>query len=126
MIIVDVDWKTELLKRFDTLADKLGTTGTYLWHILVKQGYIEGWTDLFISIIFAILLFISAKIAYKKYKKSEEYNWNEDTCVVKFIVFFTLSLIFFIISATNLYMGIQEILNPEFYALNILLEKLGH
>lgn len=122
-----MDWKQELLKRLDILADKIGTTGTYLWHVLVKEGYISGIKDVGLSILFLIIFSISTPYAvkfWKKVYKADAYKSDESDIAWGF-VFSLLSLVGFVFFICFIYDGIGELFNPEYFALQKLLETLG-
>lgn len=120
-----MDWKQELLKRLDTLADKLGTTAAYLWHVLVKQRIAEGieniliglvWTELWIAI-----LIISHKMRTKIAQESDEKdNWIAGGYAVLGVGQMCLLGI-----GTYLFDGIVQLINPEYFALERLLQTIG-
>jgi len=125
-MFIDVDWKTEVLKRLDVLADKLGTTGTYLWHVLVKQGIVIGAIDLFIASVFLILAILAFKVSYRGYSNfANDWDDTEFKHGSRFAVGFIAGIVASGVFLVHLTDGLQELLNPEFYALNTILEKFG-
>lgn len=82
-----MDWKAELFKRLDALADKLGVAAGHLWAVLVRQAYVEG---MFYTAVSAALLVGVALCLYwirwyskqpekyeREYSQYNEYGPNE-------------------------------------------------
>lgn len=124
-----LDWKSELLKRLDVLAEKLGTTANYLWHVLVKQGLTEG-------IILTGLSIVCFVVAYKGYKLLM-WSFKEGPSSVKegsdewagryifsAIVGTALTIVGICCGLSYMYYGLQWAINPEFYALEKLFETI--
>lgn len=118
-----MDWKQELIKRLDALADKLGTTGQYLWTVLVKQAYVVGFTD-FIWVGF----YIGA--AYALYKAGNYFRETADEeregafwvpAIISWIAVVGMVIGVFY----NAIEGVQYLINPQYYALHEVLQTLG-
>jgi cytochrome bd-type quinol oxidase subunit 2 len=123
-----MDFKAELLKRLDALAQQLGTSVNYLWHVLVKQGLVQGGTDLMISLFLLILSMIAlhyAKIGYREGPKdrNERGEWPDRYITLSAIGTLSSALLFGMFMGW-LYYGLQEVLNPEYYALKELLNAI--
>ena len=109
-------------KLLEKLAEKLGTTTEYLWEILVKQAYVSSLTLLFQMCLIPIL----AYLLYRVYKKNiDEYGDIEDLGVsivlaagFVFTIFLTLIAFFEISNMVN------GFVNPEYWALDKILETL--
>jgi len=115
---------TEILKQ---LAQKLGTTTEFLWTILVKQQYIDGYIRLGIS-VFVVLIIIISFLIFNKYSKNlnnerneyGDYSDKEVATITFIIVTITLSIIQIILFVC----GIKLLSNPEYYALKEILNVL--
>lgn len=124
-----MDWKQELLKRLDALAGQLGTTAGYLWHVMVRQAYIEGITDCVLAMLFTVVTITGYRLTRRALEipnKSDSYQgeyWPDKKQGLFWpsIVVGSLAAIFSLVSLT---FGIQELLNPEYFALRGLVEKL--
>lgn len=113
-----MDWKQELLKRLDALADKLGTTGAYLWQVLVKQGIVTGVQDCLIGLTWLIFWIVALKLGKHLRESGTE---NQDAGWVLTIGCNGM----WIVIGIYLYSGIAELLNPEYFALTQILQTLG-
>lgn len=67
-----MDWKQELLKRLDLLADKLGTTSTFLWHVLVKQAIAVGVADGIVALVCIVVAVLGVNFWKYADKKRED------------------------------------------------------
>lgn len=125
-----MDWKQELLKRLDALAEKLGTTGAYLWAVLYRQARLEGMADTADAIFLGILTYIAyhvAKTCYKKYQeKSEKGHYSSgDAWMAGTIILSVVGTAFSVWSFCVLHSAVLESLNPGYYALEKILQTLG-
>lgn len=118
-----MDWKQELINRLDALAAKLGTTGDYLWSVLVKQAYIVGATD-FIWVVFY------AGAAYALYRVGNYFRATAETkdegafwvpAIISWIA--TVGMVIGVFY--NAIEGLQYLINPQYYALHEVLQALG-
>lgn len=115
----------EVLERFDILANKLGTTSEYLWHILVKQGQIHavelsiGLLLACIGLIVGIRLFLNGIKVRKANKKDEDAGLHLTIPGTLLMVFCTVSIIVISVSLPTL------IFNPEYFALEEILKVFG-
>lgn len=137
----------QVMNLVDQLAVKLGVAVEHLWTILTKQQYAEGIIDIILAvlclgilitiIVYAPKLTINAANEYKKLEEDRKQNgtgyngskytpsFEEDhynnlrkdipkySIVVGCIVF--VSMIMFIVC------GIQQIINPEYFAIREIL-----
>ena len=143
-----MDKAMELLEQ---LAIKLGVAVEYLWTTLVKQQYVEGITCIAMIIIDIIIIIVllcciprATKSLTNKYKELAEdrrkngtgYNGSYVTSseaedyynifskvipIVGYLLIF--ALILFIIS--NVKFGIQQLLNPDYFALKEILDAIS-
>lgn len=120
-----MDWKAELIKRLDALAEKLGTTGAYLWSMLVKQAYYTGIQDAIWAAAFLIVAILGYKGVRYSYTKSCADHYGAEGWVYG-VVFGCIG----VVACVGLFLGfsteaIKEIANPGYYALKQILETVG-
>lgn len=126
-----MDWKQELLRRLDALADKLGTTGAYLWATLYRQARLEGLADGADAIFLGVLTYIAYRMAkgcYEKYKEKKEAGHYSSAGNGWMAGVITLSIVgtgFSVWSFCVLHNAVLECLNPGYYALEKVLQTIG-
>jgi hypothetical protein len=127
---------TELLSK---LAQKLGTTSEYLWHVLLHQAVISAWIG-----IIQVLILAGAIICFLRFHKKfstpglyEEKSWYDDTKskfvsiyegsewigVVMAIIGIILSSLC-IVTCFNINNIINGFFDPEYWALDKILDCL--
>jgi len=119
-----MDWKTELLKRLDALADKLGTTSAYLWHVLVKQAIATGVADVITSLILVLGIVFAFKFYHWADEKAKDCHDDSGYIVLRIVLVIGAG-VSVIESFCSLYSGILELVNPEYYALHEILQTLS-
>jgi hypothetical protein len=124
-MLLDIDWKTEILKRLDILAEKLGTTAGYLWHVLVKQGVVIGIEDCLIGLTWFVFWLVVLNFAKKLRTTIAESSNHEEECVGFGWALGICCNLMWLIIGTYIFDGIAELINPEFYALQNILQTLG-
>lgn len=113
-------------KLIEQLAAKLGTTSEYLWGILIKQAPVAA-TVILTQII---LIIIAGFVLYKSHlsfsdddNKVSYYNLEEGL-----VVPFTIAVIIWVILVIVSFFMVEEVINgyfnPEFWALNYIMDKL--
>lgn len=108
---------TELLKE---LAARVGTTTEYLWGVLVKQAPISG---VYAIVVFCVLI-CATSVAVWFSEQARKKDWGEllhfwGTLFAVILIVTTLGY-----GLTGLKIGIYGILNPEYWALLQLLDKV--
>jgi hypothetical protein len=117
-----MDWKQEMLKRLDMLADKLGTTTAYLWSILLKQAWLDG-IELLIAVGFLTVLAVAA---YKYgnecfvYAKETDDDYYSGGYFLRIVMFLCLGSACWCLGD-----AVEHFLNPGYFALHEVLETLG-
>lgn len=121
----------QVTKLIENLAVKLGTTAEYLWSILVNQAFVSGIKSIFIIALCSIsfyALFRIRRLSGKKQRKLDpsnyedwdaEFNWQAAT-----VASWIGQSILFIIIITFSVNAINAFMNPEFWALNYLLNQV--
>lgn len=139
------------MEMLEQLASKLGVAVEYLWATLVKQQYVEGVTDIILSvfgIVVIVLLVIFApkitKSASAKHKElandrrkngtgydgsysvssfEEDHYRNLSQSVPTISI--VIGCIVFVLTAMFLVFGVQQLLNPDYFALKEVLNTIS-
>lgn len=122
MLLADVDWKAELFKRLDALAEKLGTTGAYLWSVLVRQGVAQGAVDAGTAVALATFATVLMRWVIVNWKawKADDY----DHCAAT-VLGASVAVVAFLAALSFARDGVVELINPGYYALEKVLEIFG-
>lgn len=116
---------TELLEK---LAVQLGTTAEYLWSVLLVQARISAITDL----IFLILAILSGYFLYRTHRYLSQgtkdmhsiYYGKGEAVVIPMIIGLIIWIIFFFIMFFSIGNIINGLFNPEYWALNKILNSI--
>ena len=113
----------EIAKALEALAQKLGTTSEYLWNVLMKQAPLSAIMDFvqYIIVVFACYFWIkNLKVFTAKILSND---WEEEHWI--WIIVISLMLGIFVIAIFFSFPNtIYAIINPEYWALNLLLSKI--
>lgn len=120
-------------KLIESLAQKLGTTSEYLWGVLLKQAYVAATVTLIqtiLTIAFGVVLYkLHKKFSKKRSTNNSSYSnslyyKHEEALVIPMIIGALIWTIFFI--AAFLCFGdiINGYFNPEYWALEQVLDKI--
>ena len=117
----------ETTKLIEQLAQKLGTTAEYLWGVLINQASISAITDLLYIVLVAvggILLFKAHKFLSKEdgHGNSFYYNWDFTRGIMIALTF--IWSILFIAAFFSIVNIINGFFNPEYWALNKILNLI--
>lgn len=114
-------------KLIEQLAQKLGTTAEYLWSVLLKQAFVSAITDL----MYLILVLLGGYGLFKLHKFLSKVEDNGDCIyedagftVAVMIVATVIWAILFIVCFFSLGNIINGFFNPEYWALNEVLDTL--
>ena len=112
-------------RLLNVLADKFGTTGEHLWGVLVKQQLVEAKAELVIGFLWLGLVLTCIGIMVVAYKKmcDDDDDDGEVVSVILFIGGF-LIFIFLIFAGISFYESYMGFANPEFQALDEVLDVL--
>jgi len=113
---------TIISETIDVLANKFGATGTQLWEILIKQSMIDGYKNLIASIIFLAIL-IAGIILIKKAIKLNKKNEYDENCEWFLGIGIIFIVVGFIISIITTCATIDNLANPEYQAIQSILQK---
>jgi hypothetical protein len=115
----------EILPILDRMAETLGTTTEYLWGVLIKQAPLSAIIDVIqYSIIIVFWFFIPKSFRFIM-KKVDDDRWEELWYVGPIIATIVLSILS-IVAFFAIHNTITAIINPEYWALNKILSKIGH
>lgn len=112
--------KDEILKRLDTLADKLGTTAQYLFGLYVKQAHVQ----VVLTTTYGILALVCILAAYFTFIKGLRIDRHKDGgpwfvgSVVMGILGFILLIAF---TCNDLY---TPMMNPQYWAFKEILHDI--
>lgn len=122
----------QLIEVIQVVSEKLGVAAEALYPILIKQAYVEGVEVLIQGLLSLVIAFISLKgvrhiwKSYRKQRLSDK-GIDDGEGFFMFIGVFLLSLIcifFFVLGVEQVTDSIGAFLNPEWYALEMLLDKI--
>jgi hypothetical protein len=120
----------QVAKLLEQLATKLGTTVEYLWSVLIKQAFIEGVINTIVaSLCLLTIIGIAIWVKYCLGKDGEDreiryyYMFDDGSLAVITQIVFTIvaTIVLFICIGS----AITCFYNPEYWALNEILSKLG-
>jgi len=104
-------------KLLEQLANKLGTTSGYLWGVLVKQAPVSAT----ITLMYLLLTIAYGFVLYKTYKKAFSVYAMPRFFWIGAAVLFGIIFIILFFSLDNI---INGYFNPEYWALNKILESI--
>lgn len=105
-------------KLLQQLAEQLNTTVPYLWEVLVNQAFYGGLINLTFLGVWMFLSGVLFYVSYKLYNKIED---ETDRIFTTFALILIASAIS-IISLLCLPDQVNRVLNPEYWALNEIME----
>jgi len=107
-----------VIDAITVLANKLGTTGTHLWEVLVRQAPISSLIDLSTFLITCIFIFFTTKNSIRCFKKYEKDDVDVLLGVSVFLML--MSFVFTMICLAQLWDAsnwLSGLYNPEYWAL---------
>lgn len=141
----------KVMELLEQLASSLGVAVEYLWTTLVKQQYVEGVTNLAMAVVGIVIIIAIGCIVpratkgldnkYKELKSSRLENatgyngsryvssMTEDTFnTLRFLVPIAACIIMLVVFGcivNNIKFGIQQLLNPDYFALKEVLDTIS-
>jgi hypothetical protein len=110
---------TELLQQ---LVEFIKDASPYVWNLLIKQEYINAYANLIWTGILLLVCIIGIIIGTKMWKLGNKEN-DDDWYSASF-AFFIFSIISGVVGLAILTPAIKILLNPEYYAIIHIIEKL--
>lgn len=115
----------KLVPVLETLAVKFQTSVEYLWVVLVKQAFISGITDILQYILLTIGIVYLVKFSKAVILKREEFSEGEALAAgILGTTVWVFTGILVISAFLNLPDTVAAFVNPEFWALDYLLERV--
>lgn len=114
---------TELIEQ---LAQKLGTTTEYLWGVLINQASISAITDLIYIVMSVVVGVVLFKLHRRFSKEDEKGNcvYEEDFFIGAMMFLTAIWGIVFLVSIFSIGNIINGFFNPEYWALNKVLNLI--
>jgi hypothetical protein len=110
----------------NNLAEKLGVAADKVYPMLVKQSYISGIADIIWIIVSIVIISIFGRLLFKSIKNPITDKWNDWTGwqIGKTIITICILLIFVIVFSVCLNDGINALGNPEWYAIQNIINQI--
>ncbi len=141
----------KVMELLEQLASSLGVAVEYLWTTLVKQQYVEGVTNLAMAVVGVVAIIVLSCLVTRatkgldnKYKELKSSRLNDGTGfngsyrvasmaedsfnTLRFLVPIAICIVIFVIFACtidNIKFGIQQLLNPDYFALKEVLDTIS-
>ena len=115
-----MDWKQEAFKRLDAIAQNLGTTAEYLWSLLIKQAYLDGYEML----LFGLLLLVGAVIMHRMARWAHRTSVDVPDHMAGAVMGWIVSAALAVGVCDLVAEGIFHIVNPGYYALQDIIQQL--
>ena len=96
----------------DVLAARFGTTGAYLWEVLIRQVYVDFAITSAVCLIFTVL-------CYSSYRWQKGKDWSEPTPPTLALCGSVIALIFSLIFWLD---RVRYVLNAEYGALRTVID----
>lgn len=110
------------------LAAKLGTTSEYLWAVLVRQARVEAMLSV-AAIAIMVSLFLASLFMVRwswKWAHREEHGYEAEAAIVASCIASGVILVVMMVGGFDcLSTAVTGFNNPEYWALNRVLEVLG-
>lgn len=127
----------EVLSRLDAVGAELSKGAAFGYEVLVRQQVIEGIVGLLLAVIFAAVFVVAIRFGRGSYKSfvanklgnrkpnyfDMAYDMTDWTGPIG-VPLGIASLAFGILSLVNLVGGLQKLLNPHYYAIYEILERV--
>lgn len=118
--------KVEVVLR--ELAAQLGTTAEYLWTVLVKQAVVESIYGVVIWLLFLTIFSTCLKYLSKNFTRGFVNSKEPDPFIFTLVIFCLvaggISLLSMLVGVACIGDIVTGFINPEYYALTQILEKL--
>ena len=105
----------------DTIAEQLGVASEFVFETLIRQAYVIGITYVIIYIIGAVIIYNAITLWTKAPKTIGE---EADVLCSKALVATFLGIVSTVFFMSTIEMTMTCLINPEFWALNYILDKL--
>lgn len=109
----------EIGKIIDLLVEKLGPMGKIVWEIYLRQIYLTGLMQTVGGVIFIVGFAASLRLLLEKRKDPEwfdEWGWI-------LVVLGIFGVFSFAMAGFSIIQGVLQLLNPQYYAIQMLLGR---
>ena len=103
------------------LAEQLGIASEFVWEILIRQQYIDGYMAILWAVIGAIVVITGIKLMKPTIKVIEE----SDIGVLALICVVFLIIVGFFIFVNSIGIAVNHLVNPQYQALKDILEMVS-
>jgi len=114
----------EVLSRLDALAAKLGVAANYLWAVLVRQAYVEAVG----ALLFLVVVHLATRYALRIWRHGRDKGWHQGEYGLPFEMGTAIGMLMlgvcWIVAVVQVVCGVQNVLNPEYFALHQVLDAL--
>lgn len=104
------------------LADKIGTTGGHLWEALLRQALIYGTIQLLFMAGWVVVLVFAYRFMKKRVLEEE---WDPEAILLCWVALFSVTSFVIIRYTLELHVIISAFVNPEYWALQRVLNYLN-
>ena len=118
----------KITQLLEGLAIQLGTTTEYLWSVLVKQAYvaaISGTIQVILLSLFTFALYRVSIGTYHKVNPDKGMGWEEIIYIPLIIVGVVVAVVWLCFLQQYPDLLMSAIFNPEYWALNHILEAIN-
>ncbi len=134
-----MDVSTQVAELLDVLAARFGTTAEYLWATMVRYHVIQGWIQVAAGGGLILGGLVAGGFAYRVHQAARllidlgrgagetDYTWDwriRDTKACRSMLLCGFGCLVLLGSLIALFAGLQQILIPEYYALQEILRVL--
>lgn len=115
----------ETVKLIDKLASKLGTTSEYLWIVLLKQAPIDAVYHIIVIIVNLLAIYAIYRIHKYLLNENNKFNYEDYEAAWALTILLSVVAVFmFLVNMVNVHHIINGFFNPEFWAMNYIIEHL--
>lgn len=113
----------DIAKILDELGERLGPVGSHVWELVVRQSIVDGAINVLWAIVMGVLAVAAILVTRKLYKAAQKDAYSDDDI---FIAIFG-GVITIGLAVWSLWCGmaaLRSLLNPEWQAIQVLLQAL--
>lgn len=112
----------KIINVINVLSEKLGVATNYIYPLLIKQARIDAITGIFYNLL-SIIMLVVAFIMFKSLIKFENER-NAETNSAIGATAILLAIIGIIVLIFNFQSTLNALFNPEWYAINNILQQI--
>lgn len=115
------------------VAEKIGNGAEYVWVVLVKQMFVQGFGWAVAGIAAMVLCLVAVKLVFWSYevgkplvdKQTDSYYSTKGNGYMAICVISTIaSVVLFGLASVFAYFAIAHFINPDFYAIKFLIDAV--